>query len=71
MNRLWCVVTFAIGYLLSLVLRARGTVRIPDDLVFKLDAQKQFGYRRNWYAYYLILAGYFCLMVVILLLLNR
>ncbi len=70
-NVIGCVVTFTIGYLLSLVLRGRGDVRIADDLVFKKDARKQFGYRRNWYAYYAILAGYFCLILVLLILLNR
>ncbi len=70
-NVIGCVVTFGVGYLLSLVLRGKGVVRIADDLVFKRDARKQFGYKRNWYVYYAILAAYFCLMVVILVMLNR
>ncbi|MFC1679935.1 sodium:solute symporter [Elusimicrobiota bacterium] len=41
-----------------------------EDLVFKLDAKKQFNYKRDWPKYYLILVGYFVFMLGMLKLIG-
>ncbi|NLE66554.1 MAG: sodium/solute symporter [Lentisphaerae bacterium] len=60
-----CFVTFGAGYLASLLFRSDPVPNL-DALVYHGDAAKQFAYRRNWRVYFLILAGYFVLLVMVL-----
>jgi len=70
-NVIGCAVTFGLGYLLSLALSGFTSGKVNDELVFRLGGDRQFGYSHNWRLYYAVLFGYFCLMVVVLVLLNR
>lgn len=63
-NVIGCAVTFGVGYAGSLLLGAKPVV--PPELVFSRHIRAQFGYRRNWTVYQLILAGYFVLMLGLL-----
>jgi len=67
-----CGMTFAVGYLCSFVLGGRGIV--PErvaTMVYRADARKQFGYRRNWRIYQLILLLYFFLILAALAFMLR
>ncbi len=64
-----CLITFAGGYLASLLCKCPIPAGI-DDLVFKRDSRRQFNYKRNWKLYQAILAGYFAVMILVLWLIR-
>lgn len=64
-NVIGCVVTFAVGYVASLVFNPVDGKKI-ESLVWQRDNQHPFNYKKNWNVYYGILALYFLLIIAIL-----
>ncbi|MCP5051537.1 MAG: sodium/solute symporter [bacterium] len=58
-----CVITFGCGYLASSLMPAEKQPDDLEELVFKKDARTQFGYKRNWTIYRIVLVIYFFLML--------
>ncbi|MBN2301903.1 MAG: sodium:solute symporter [Lentisphaerae bacterium] len=61
-----CLVTFSVGYLVSLVIGRRPVADDIDNLVFHWNIGRQFRYQRNWLRYQVILVVYFVAMVAVL-----
>lgn len=65
-----CLITFTIGFFASLLFVFNPPENI-DELIFKRDIQKQFGYKRNWYKYHAVLVLYFVIMIALLLVIQN
>jgi SSS family transporter len=57
-NLIGCIVTFAVGYSLSLFIGKTKPLEEIKDLLFQKDARKFFNYKVNWKKYYGILVIY-------------
>ena len=68
-NAIGCLVTFAVGYLVSLGGTRVDSEKIKNLVWFKGIGKTYFNYQRNWNIYYGILALWFFVMIGILSLL--
>jgi SSS family solute:Na+ symporter len=64
-NAIGCLVTFGIGYTVSIVVKAEQNYSLIKNLIFKKNQKEFFQYKRNWPVYYSILTVYFFLIILI------
>jgi len=65
-NVIGCVVTFGVGYLVSLLDTQVGQEKLTNLVWHRHIARDLFDYKRNWRIYYGILVAHFLVMVAIL-----
>ncbi len=64
-NAIGCLVTFSIGYTVSIVVKAEQNYSLIKNLIFNKNQREFFQYKRNWPVYYSILTVYFFLIILI------
>jgi Na+/proline symporter len=64
-NAIGCLVTFGIGYTVSIVVKAEQNYSLIKNLIFNKNQREFFQYKRNWPVYYSILTVYFFIIIII------
>jgi SSS family solute:Na+ symporter len=64
-NAIGCLVTFSVGYTISIIVKVEQDYNLIKHLIFDKNQKAFFKYKKNWPVYYCILASYFLFIILI------